>query len=92
MKLQVSHLHRKGGGSISAYMGALGAALGAMVASLSSHKPGWDDHWQYFSGWAEKIQSIMSEMLYLVDEDTNSFNKILTAFQGSQKEMTRKKQ
>ncbi|MDD2281269.1 MAG: cyclodeaminase/cyclohydrolase family protein, partial [Bacteroidales bacterium] len=69
-----------GGGSISAYMGALGAALGTMVANLSSHKPGWDDRWQYFSDWAEKGQSIMSEMLYLVDEDTNSFNKILTAF------------
>ena len=69
-----------GGGSISAYMGALGAALGTMVANLSSHKPGWDERWQYFSGWAEKGQVIMNEMLYLVDEDTNSFNKILTAF------------
>jgi len=69
-----------GGGSISAYMGALGAALGTMVANLSSHKPGWDERWQYFSDWAEKGQAIMSEMLFLVDEDTNSFNKILTAF------------
>ncbi len=68
-----------GGGSISAYMGSLGAALGAMVANLSSHKPGWDAKWQYFSQWAEKGQEIMSELLFLVDEDTNSFNKIMDA-------------
>ncbi|MDO9679474.1 MAG: glutamate formimidoyltransferase [Bacteroidales bacterium] len=69
-----------GGGSVSAYMGALGAALGTMVANLSSHKAGWDDNWKYFAEWAEKGHSIMEEMLYLVDEDTNSFNKILMAF------------
>ncbi|PKO97250.1 MAG: glutamate formimidoyltransferase [Bacteroidetes bacterium HGW-Bacteroidetes-7] len=69
-----------GGGSVSAYMGALGAALGTMVANLSSHKAGWDNKWKYFSNWAEKGHSIMEEMLYLVDEDTNSFNKILSAF------------
>ncbi len=69
-----------GGGSISAYMGALGAALGTMVANLSSHKPGWDADWEKFSKWAEKGQKIMSEMLHLVDEDTNAFNKIMDAF------------
>lgn len=68
-----------GGGSISAYMGALGAALGAMVANLSSHKPGWDSRWEEFSKWAEKGQEIMSELLFLVDEDTNAFNKIMDA-------------
>lgn len=68
-----------GGGSISAYMGALGAALGAMVANLSSHKPGWDAKWEYFSQWAEKGQDVMSELLHLVDEDTDSFNKIMDA-------------
>ena len=69
-----------GGGSISAYMGALGAALGTMVANLSAHKPGWDDKWSLFSEWAEKGQAIMNELLFLVDEDTNSFNKIMDAF------------
>ncbi len=69
-----------GGGSVSAYMGALGAALGTMVANLSSHKPGWDEKWEYFSDWAEKGQQIMNEMLFLVDEDTRSFNSILEAF------------
>lgn len=68
-----------GGGSISAYMASLGAALGTMVANLSSHKPGWDDKWQIFSDWAEKGQALMNELLYLVDEDTNSFNKIMEA-------------
>ena len=69
-----------GGGSISAYAGALGAALGTMVANLSGHKPGWDDKWKYFSDWAEQGQAIVSELLYLVDEDTAAFNKIMACF------------
>ena len=69
-----------GGGSISAYMGALGAALGTMVANLSSHKAGWDDRWEAFSKWAEKGQQLKDELLFLVDEDTHSFNKIMDAF------------
>ena len=69
-----------GGGSISAYMGALGASLGTMVANLSSHKAGWDDRWEEFSMWAEKGQAIKDELLYLVDEDTHAFNKIMDAF------------
>jgi len=69
-----------GGGSVAAYMGSLGAALGTMVANLSAHKPGWDDRWQYFSDWAAKGQEILTELLFLVDEDTNAFNMILEAF------------
>lgn len=69
-----------GGGSISAYMGALGAALGAMVANLSSHKAGWDDRWEFFSQWAEKGVAVMNELLALVDEDTAAFNKIMDVF------------
>ncbi|HTF05034.1 MAG TPA: glutamate formimidoyltransferase [Bacteroidia bacterium] len=69
-----------GGGSISAYMGALGAALATMVANLSSHKRGWDDRWEEFSQWAEKGQKFQSELIRLVDEDTKSFNFIMTAF------------
>ena len=69
-----------GGGSISAYMGALGAALGTMVANLSAHKPGWDDRWEEFSKWAEKGQKLKDELIFLVDEDTNAFNKIMDAF------------
>lgn len=69
-----------GGGSISAYMGALGAALGTMVANLSSHKAGWDERWEYFSDWAEQGQQIMNELLHLVDEDTAAFNKIMDVF------------
>lgn len=69
-----------GGGSISAYMGALGAALATMVANLSSHKAGWDARWEEFSNWAEKGQKLKDEMLFLVDEDTNAFNKIMDAF------------
>ena len=69
-----------GGGSISAYMGALGAALGTMVANLSSHKAGWDDRWEEFSDWADKGQKLMTELLHLVDEDTEAFNRIMNVF------------
>ena len=69
-----------GGGSISAYMGALGAALGTMVANLSSHKAGWDDRWEEFSDWAEEGQTVMQELLHLVDEDTAAFNRIMAVF------------
>lgn len=69
-----------GGGSISAYCGAMGAALGTMVANLSAHKRGWDHRWEEFSQWAEKGLAYQNELLRLVDEDTNAFNKIMEAF------------
>lgn len=69
-----------GGGSISAYVGALGVSLGTMVANLSSHKKGWDERWEEFSAWAVKGQKIKEELLYMVDEDTRSFNRIMEAF------------
>lgn len=69
-----------GGGSVSAYMGALGAALGTMVANLSSHKRGWDDRWKEFSDWAEKGKNIQNNLLRMVDEDTLAFNMLIEAF------------
>ncbi len=69
-----------GGGSIAAYLGALGASLATMVANLSSHKRGWDARWHEFSVWAEQGQSLKNQLLYLVDEDTAAFNKIMDAF------------
>lgn len=69
-----------GGGSVSSYIGALGIALGTMVANLSSHKRGWDERWEEFSKWAEKGKEIQNRLLKLVDEDTEAFNKILEAF------------
>jgi glutamate formiminotransferase/formiminotetrahydrofolate cyclodeaminase len=69
-----------GGGSVSAYMGALGTALGTMVANLSSHKKGWDDRWKEFSDWAEKGKAIQDRLLDLVDEDTEAFNMIMEAY------------
>ncbi len=68
-----------GGGSIAAYCGALAAALGTMVANLSSHKKGWDSRWEEFSNHAVIGQKLMKELLYLVDEDTNAFNRIMAA-------------
>ncbi|MCK4880920.1 MAG: glutamate formimidoyltransferase [Bacteroidales bacterium] len=69
-----------GGGSVSAYMGAVGAALATMVANLSSHKRGWDDRWEEFSEWAERGKAIQERLLQLVDEDTRAFNDIMAAF------------
>ena len=69
-----------GGGSIAAYCGSIGVALGTMVANLSSHKRGWDDRWEEFSIWAEKGMQYQKTLLELVDEDTDAFNKIMDAF------------
>lgn len=69
-----------GGGSVSAYMGALAAALGTMVANLSAHKRGWDARWKEFSDWAEKGHDVMERLLKLVDEDTAAFAKIMDVF------------
>jgi glutamate formiminotransferase/formiminotetrahydrofolate cyclodeaminase len=74
-----------GGGSISAYVGALGVSLGTMVANLSAHKAGWDDKWEYFSDWAVKGQNYKNQLLFLVDEDTNAFNKIIEGFRMPKK-------
>jgi glutamate formiminotransferase/formiminotetrahydrofolate cyclodeaminase len=69
-----------GGGSIAAYVGALGAALAAMVANLSAHKKGWDSRWEEFSTWAEKGQQYKDELIRLVDQDTAAFDKVMAAF------------
>lgn len=69
-----------GGGSVSAYLGALGAALGTMVANLSSHKRGWDEQWAFFGTWAETGQTIKTDLMRLVDDDTAAFNQIMDAF------------
>jgi glutamate formiminotransferase/formiminotetrahydrofolate cyclodeaminase len=83
-----------GGGSVAAYIGALGVSLGTMVANLSSHKKGWDERWEEFSNWAEKGQQYKSELVKLVDEDTKAFNKIMNAFglpKGTGEEKTARK-
>lgn len=69
-----------GGGSVSAYMGALGASLATMVANLSSHKPGWDERWSEFAHVAEEGMALQERLLHLVDEDTEAFNRIMAAF------------
>ena len=69
-----------GGGSVSAYMGAMGAALGTMVANLSAHKPGWDERWAEFGQWAQQGMALQQELLHLVDADTEAFNRIMAAF------------
>ena len=68
-----------GGGSVAALLGALGAGLGTMVANLSSHKRGWDARWEEFSEWAVRGQALKNELLRLVDEDTQAFNRVMAA-------------
>jgi glutamate formiminotransferase/formiminotetrahydrofolate cyclodeaminase len=80
-----------GGGSVSAYIGALGVALGTMVANLSSHKRGWDDRWKEFSDWAEKGKAFQNNLLQMVDEDTTAFNRIIEAFSLPKKSEEEKK-
>jgi glutamate formiminotransferase/formiminotetrahydrofolate cyclodeaminase len=83
-----------GGGSISAYVAALGISLGTMVANLSAHKRGWDDRWAEFSAWAVKGQALKNQLLAMVDEDTNSFNAIIDAMRlpkGTEAEITARK-
>jgi glutamate formiminotransferase/formiminotetrahydrofolate cyclodeaminase len=80
-----------GGGSVSAYIGALGVALGTMVANLSSHKRGWDDRWKEFSDRAEQGKIIQNNLLLMVDEDTRAFNRIMEAFSLSKKSEDEKK-
>ncbi len=80
-----------GGGSISAAMCAMGAALATMVANLSSHKRGWEDRWEEFSNWADKGKTYHDELLRLIDDDTDAFNKIMEAFglpKGTDRERT----
>ncbi|MEZ7838870.1 MAG: glutamate formimidoyltransferase [Flavobacteriales bacterium] len=84
-----------GGGSIAAYVGSLGISLATMVANLSAHKRGWDERWEEFSNWAEQGQILKDELLFLVDEDTNSFNKIMEAMRlpkGSDSEKQTRKE
>ena len=69
-----------GGGSVSAAMGALGAALATMVVNLSSHKRGWDGRWEDFSDWSEKGKAHRDELLRLIDEDTEAFSALMAAF------------
>ncbi|MBK6343079.1 MAG: glutamate formimidoyltransferase [Flavobacteriales bacterium] len=83
-----------GGGSVAACVGALGAALGTMVANLSAHKRGWDDRWKEFSEWAVKGEALRNELLYLVDEDTRAFDRIMAAMglpKGSAEEKAARK-
>lgn len=78
-----------GGGSVAAYMGVLGAALGTMVANLSAHKPGWDSRWEEFSVQAEEGRAVLDRLRRLVDEDTEAFNMVMAAFKmpkGSEEE------
>ncbi|NNE26559.1 MAG: glutamate formimidoyltransferase [Saprospiraceae bacterium] len=84
-----------GGGSIAAYVGALGVALGTMVANLSAHKRGWDDKWEFYSEYAEKGQALKDKLLFLVDEDTQAFNGILNAIRmpkGTEEEKRARKE
>jgi glutamate formiminotransferase / formiminotetrahydrofolate cyclodeaminase len=80
MEVTASESPAPGGGSVAAYIGTIGSALGTMVANLSSHKRGWDDRWEEFSDWAVKGKEIQNSLLALVDEDTEAFNRVMEAY------------
>jgi len=83
-----------GGGSVAAYVGALGVSLGTMVANLSAHKRGWDERWEEFSQWAQRGEKLRNELLFLVDEDTRAFDRIMAAMglpKGSDEEKKARK-
>jgi len=77
--LTASESTAPGGGSVAAYLGSMGSALGVMVANISAHKPGWDDKWEIFSSWAEKGRKLINQLNVLVDEDTISFQNLSLA-------------
>lgn len=94
-ELSASEAPAPGGGSVSALVGALGAALAGMVANLSAHKRGWDDRWEEFSNWADRAKTHWSRLLDLVDEDTRAFTAIMSAFglpRGSEAEQAARKE
>jgi glutamate formiminotransferase / formiminotetrahydrofolate cyclodeaminase len=68
-----------GGGSVSANLGAMGAALAAMVANLSANKKGWEGRAAEFSRLAEQGQVLLAKLLQAIDDDTQAFKAILTA-------------
>ena len=83
-----------GGGSVSALAGALGVSLGGMVANLSAAKRGWDERIPVFSDVAVRAQDIKDRLLYLVDEDTSAFNKVMEAIRmpkGSEQERSQRR-
>jgi glutamate formiminotransferase / formiminotetrahydrofolate cyclodeaminase len=93
--LTASELPAPGGGSVAAYLGVLGASLGAMVANLSAHKKGWDAQWKFYSDWADQAQTCKKELLQLVDADTLAFQEILKASslpKDSEEEKTKRKE
>ncbi len=94
VELTASEAPAPGGGSVSALVGAMGAALATMVANLSSHKRGWDERWEEFSNWADRGKRHWTRLMQLVDEDTDAFNALMTAFglpQGGEAEKAARK-
>ncbi|HNR55957.1 MAG TPA: cyclodeaminase/cyclohydrolase family protein, partial [Flavobacteriales bacterium] len=83
-----------GGGSVAAYVGALGVSLGTMVANLSAHKRGWDDRWEEYSKWAVIGENLRNDLLFLVDEDTRAYDRIIACYsmpKGSEEEKAARK-
>ena len=68
-----------GGGSVSALAGALGAALSSMVAALSHEKKELLDLKPEIDEIGIEAQNLKDRLSFLVDEDTNAFNKVMDA-------------
>ena len=68
-----------GGGSVSALAGALGAALSSMVAALTHEKKELLDLKPEMDEIGIEAQNLKDRLSFLVDEDTNAFNKVMDA-------------
>lgn len=73
-----------GGGSVAAYVGALGAALNIMVANLSYGKKDYEalpeETKTEITAGVEKLNAIIERLKPLIDEDSRSFDAVLEAF------------
>jgi glutamate formiminotransferase/formiminotetrahydrofolate cyclodeaminase len=66
-----------GGGSVAALVGALGAALAAMVANLSHGKKGFEAKQPRLDAIAIRGQELKDRLLAAVDADTAAFDRLL---------------
>ncbi len=73
-----------GGGSVSAFAGALAAALGQMVAGLSRKKKSQAGFTDQLSAALDEMQRIADELAEAIDRDAASYDAVIAAFKLSQ--------
>jgi len=69
-----------GGGSTAALMGALGAALTGMVASLTIGRKKYADHEQLMTEIKEQARVLRLRFVDIIDSDAEAFNGVSAVF------------